>query len=43
MTWKNNIDLGPIKVCTDHYNADKSFRLWFSDLKLTTADGETYE
>jgi len=42
MTWENNIDLGPIKVCTDHYNADKSFRLWFDGLKVTTTDGEVY-
>ncbi len=41
MTWENNIDLGPIKVCTDHYNADKSFRLWFDGLSLTTTDGKT--
>ena len=43
MTWENNVDLGPIKVCTDHHNADKSFRLWFSDLSLTTTDGATHE
>lgn len=39
MTWENTIDLGPIKVCTDHYNADKSFRLFFTGLSITTADG----
>lgn len=39
MTWENNVDLGPITVCTDHTNADKSFRLWFTGLKLTTEDG----
>lgn len=40
MTWESNVDLGPIKVCTDHYSADKSFRLWFDGLGVTTVDGD---
>ncbi|MEZ6191911.1 MAG: hypothetical protein R3C45_11585 [Phycisphaerales bacterium] len=43
MTWENTIDLGPIKVCTDHYNTDKSFRLFFTSIRLTTADGKTFD
>jgi hypothetical protein len=39
MTWEANKTLGPIEVCTDHYNTDKSFRLWFSGLKITTVNG----
>ena len=43
MTWENNVELGPIKVCTDHHNADKSFRLWFDGLSVTTVGGEVFE
>lgn len=43
MTWENNIDLGPIKLCTNHYNPDKSFRLWFNGLSVTTTDGKTFD
>jgi len=39
MTWDNTIDLGPIRVCTDHTNADQSFRLWFNGLGVTTVNG----
>ncbi len=43
MTWEADVQLGPIKVCTDHYNADKSFRLWFDGLSVTTVDGEKFK
>lgn len=43
MTWEANQTLGPIKVCTDHHNADKSFRLWFDGLGVTTVDGGHYQ
>lgn len=42
-TWENNVDLGPIKVCTDHYDKERNFRLWFDGLGVTTTDGKTYE
>jgi hypothetical protein len=43
MTWESNVDLGPITVCTDHRNADNTFRLWFTGLSVTTTDGETFK
>ena len=42
MTWENNIELGPITVCTDHHNPDNTFRLWFSGLEVTTKNGKTH-
>jgi len=42
MTWENVVDLGPIRVCTDHYNADRTFRLWFSGVSVVTKDGDAF-
>jgi hypothetical protein len=42
VTWEANQNLGPIKVSADHHNPDKTFRLWFSGLSLTTKDGKHY-
>lgn len=39
MTWEANQTLGPITVCTDHTNADKTFRLWFDGLSVKTRGG----
>jgi len=42
MTWENNLNLGPIKVSSEHRNEDGSFRLWFSGLSLKTSDAKNY-
>ena len=34
MTWEKHVRLGPITVCVEHYNPDRTFHLWFSDLAV---------
>lgn len=38
-TWDDHQQLGPIIVALDHRSADGNFRLWFTDVKATLADG----
>lgn len=40
-TWEDHRQLGPITVSLDHHNADGTFRLWFTDVSATLADGTT--
>ncbi len=42
-TWEGYVDLGGLQIATDHRNADGSFRLFFSGLRVVTATGEVFE
>jgi hypothetical protein len=41
-TWEQYIELAGLKIATDHRNADGSFRLFFTDIEVTTTAGESF-
>jgi hypothetical protein len=39
-TWERNQAVGPIVLSTEHYNADSTFHVWFTDIAIKIEDTE---
>ncbi len=41
-TWEGYVKLGPFWIATQHWNADRTFHLWFADLRLKMAGAQRW-
>ncbi|RMG67857.1 MAG: hypothetical protein D6715_03775 [Calditrichaeota bacterium] len=41
-TWEGYVKLGPLWIATQHWSADRSFHLWFTDLRLRMATAQIW-